>query len=235
VEALRAFEFPATLAYSHGLRAFDETDRRILSDLYDAEVATVDAEVGRFLDELRKDGTLDRTIVVVVGDHGENLGEHGLYAHRSSLHRTIRHVPLVVRYPPELPAGRVEDRVVRLEDVPPTILELCDLPGLPRIDGASLLGDLDGRLSRAVHGPMTADFLSRAREVYPEATGADFARMTTRVYAVFDGRHHLIVDSVGGRELYDLRDDPGETRNLARERPDVARRLGKLLPRLPDR
>ncbi len=200
----------------------------LLPSLYDAEIATVDAEVGAFLDELRADGLLDRTLVVITSDHGENLGDHGLWDHRFSIHRTIRHVPLVLRYPGRLDGGRVVDDVVRLEDVLPTVLEVCGLPPRADVDGVSLLAPTAGRISRASYAAQS-DTVQTFRSRHPDLTQEQERPFHVSQRSVYDGRHDLIVRSDGTLELYDVTADPGETKNLADELPDVVARLRALL------
>jgi len=223
----RAWNLDATALYHHnlGLAPVDPSLIRLMSDLYDAEIACLDDAVGNLLDRLRERGILDQTIVVITSDHGENIGEHGLLDHQFSLHRTIRHVPLIVRYPPRFRAGRIVDEVVRLEDVPPTLLELAGIKVPSGLDGASLLRDLGGRVARATLGPRDA-LLDRIGPIL--APGRKFTRFRAGVRAVFDGRYHFLLYSDGQEELYDVTADPLETRNLAL----LPERHGELLARL---
>lgn len=107
---------------------------------YDLETAYADAEIGRLLDLLRARGLLERTAIVVTGDHGEQLGESGYFGHVHNLHRRILHVPLIVVAPGWMPAGRRVSTPVALVDLLPTLLPLLGLP-LPRepLDGRNLL------------------------------------------------------------------------------------------------
>jgi arylsulfatase A-like enzyme len=203
---------------------------RVLSHLYDAEVATLDHEIGVLLGGLRRMGLLDHTIFVVAGDHGENFGEHGLVDHQGSLHRSVLHVPLVIRYLPRFAPGTVREEIVRLEDVPPTLLDLCGLEIPMGLDGESLLGPLGGRLARSAYLPV--EFLLE-RLSADETAGRDMSIMNHEIRAAHDGRWHYILHGTGAQELYDLATDPRETRNLAASNLDEVRRLGALLPVLP--
>ncbi len=109
-----------------------------LSALYDAGIAHADAVVGRLLKRLRRLDLAADTIVVLTSDHGESLGEHGLYGH-NNLYDDNLLVPLVISYPRRLPAaGRVE-RQVRLIDLMPTVLDLAGVETPPGLDGESLV------------------------------------------------------------------------------------------------
>jgi arylsulfatase A-like enzyme len=226
VAAGRAFDLPQSLAYT--LHAKEMTPRQlgVISDLYDAEIASLDRDIGTLLDRLNTDGLLDSTIVVIVGDHGELFGEHHIAQHGHSLHRPARHVPLLVRYPKTFDGGRVVTSLVRLEDVPATILELCGAKTPKRFDGVSLADDAARPPSIAVQGrdpSKTARFQSML-------AGVDITPLTVGMAAVYDGRFHFLAYTDGRRELYDLSRDPAETEDLAAREPTEAARLEALLP-----
>ena len=125
---------------AHVVNDRDGIATRALADcteLYDAEIAYVDAQIGVLVAGLDEIGRLDGAIVIFTADHGENLGEQGLfYQHGPSLHSASLRVPLVI-VAPRIPARR-DDRVVGLEDVMPTLLTLLDWPrAAPSRDGRS--------------------------------------------------------------------------------------------------
>jgi arylsulfatase A-like enzyme len=228
-ETTAASWFPPELVMKFDLGAQRIDDRRmaIHSDLYDSSTRTLDREVGTLLDRLRTEGLLDSTVVVILGDHGEFLGEHHIVDHAFGLYREVLHVPLIVRYPGAFEGGRVVPDVVRIEDVPATLVDLCGLEPLPDIEGVSLTRDLPGRIARAVQPPH--DLLAqRAEKTLPRA---DISLLSRGIRSVYDGHLHLLAFSDGVNELYDVESDPGETKDLAGARaPDVAR-LKPLLPR----
>src|SRR5436305_8297389 len=98
---------------------------RTLTGAYDAEVAEADIQVGRLIEGLRERGTLDRTLIVVVGDHGESLGEHQEQQHGFFIYDATTRIPLIMSGP-GIPA-RVVPEQVRITDVMPTILDLCHI------------------------------------------------------------------------------------------------------------
>jgi arylsulfatase A-like enzyme len=172
-------------------------------DPYIGEIAFVDSQIGRLLDALENQGLLDRTIVVVAGDHGESLGEHGERDHGIFVYESVLRVPLIIRGPGLAPR-RVAD-VVRLVDVMPTVLDALGLP-VPAMDGVSLL--------HAMHGTRNVDLEVVAESVYPLRFGWSPLR------ALRGGRYKLI--DAPRPELYDLERDPFETRNLFDERRPLA-------------
>jgi arylsulfatase A-like enzyme len=229
IAEMRAWDFPHTIAYSARAEDLTPAQLGILSDLYDAEIATLDREIGVLLARLRAMGVLDSSIVVVLGDHGELLGEHHMAAHGFSMHRAVRKIPLVVRAPGRFVGGRRVGSLVRLEDVFPTILELCGLHAAAGIDGVTLTRDLDGRISRAMQGP-DAEMKARLEKQVP---GVNASLLTAGIEAVFDGRWHFLAYDDGRRELFDIANDPDERTNLAESQPGEVARLTKLLRESP--
>lgn len=159
---------------------------------YDKAVAYARAQVSRLLEGLQQLGLADTTVVVLSGDHGEGLGEKGIVGHTRWVHNPLLHVPLIVRAPGVAPR-EVGDTEVGLIDVAPTILSLLDLePGLPGLQGSSLLPAMLGQPMEHV--------------VFAHEEDYD---------AVFADHHKLVVDRPEGRyRLYDLENDPEETSSL---------------------
>ena len=109
---------------------------RTASGAYDAEIAVADTQLGRLLDKLQVDGRLDETLVVVLSDHGEMLGEHGEHTHGFFIYDAAVHIPLIIAGP-GVPA-RVVPNQVRIVDVMPTVLDLLGEPAPPAVQGVSL-------------------------------------------------------------------------------------------------
>jgi arylsulfatase A-like enzyme len=229
MRAARAFSNREALACILGVTRLSDERTALLSDLYDAEIATLDREVGVLLDRLRADGLLDSMLVVIVSDHGESIGERGWFDHSHGLYRHLLHVPLLIRSPGRFDGGRQVHDLVRLEDVAPTMLEICGLPPIDGADGVSLLRDLPGRVARADQAP-NGLFATRTRNELP---GVDPAPVAVGIRSVFDGAYHLIAYSDGRRELFDTVADPGETHDLSAAKPGEVSRLSALL-RTPD-
>jgi arylsulfatase A-like enzyme len=195
--------------------------------VYDGEMAALDAECGVLMDRLRADGILDDTVVVVVGDHGDAIGEHHALGHGYDLHRAIRYVPLVVRFPGRFDGGRRESAVVRLEDVMPTILELCGLPLPVGLDGVTLARDLAGRVSYFSQ-PRIDGVRAFVEKSVPGSDGRPWA---AGVECVYDGKWHYLAYSDGREELYDTPNDPAEQRNVAASQRATIEALLRRVPR----
>jgi arylsulfatase A-like enzyme len=200
-------------------------DMDLLRRLYQAEVGVVDERVGRLLDAVE----LERTVVVVVGDHGESFGEHGLMEHQLSVYETLLRVPLIVSFTGAFDGGERRADPVQLVDVLPTILDLVGIAEAqrPDVEGVSLLGDgpPDDR-------PVIAEYMRplRQRERFREVDPVfDFDRFDRRLRAIQVGTLKLIVSDRGDVELYDLERDAGEQRNIASDRPADTERLASRL------
>jgi arylsulfatase A-like enzyme/Flp pilus assembly protein TadD len=181
---------------------------------YDGEIAEVDAQVGRLLAELDRQDTAGRTVVAVVGDHGEALGEHGELTHGLLLYEPTLHVPLLLRAAGVLPDGWVVKTPVSLVDLAPTLAGLlnCPLSVTPDrpVDGRDLSQELRQRRE-----PGAVDLY--AESLYGTAFG------WSSVFALRRGDMKYI--AAPRPELYDLRRDPGEGQNLQADRPDVGKEL----------
>jgi choline-sulfatase len=176
--------------------------RRAHADPYVGELLFADAQLGRLLDGLDRLRLADRTVVVVAGDHGEGLGDHGETTHGLLVYDSVLRVPLIVRAPAIRPR-RIAD-VVRLIDIAPTVLELLGLDG-PQSDGISLVRALKGgRL----------DVEAYAESLYPARMGL------APVLALRDRRFKLIDGPTP--ELYDLEQDPFEQNNVIGARGRIA-------------
>ena len=174
---------------------------------YDAAIASIDHVVGQILRVLAERGVLDNTVLIVTSDHGEAFGEHGLTTHGNSLYLETLRVPLIVRFPGAVPAGRRIDTAVSLADVPSTLLDLAHL----RTDG------IEGRSLAEFWAPGAQPAerdisarLTKGRYVSAAHKNAE-GTLTSRM----DQRFHYILNPDGTEELYDYRADPDETRNLA--------------------
>lgn len=177
-------------------------------DRYDGTIAYLDREVGRLVDGLRAEGVLDRTILVVTSDHGELFGEHGLHGHANSLYLPVLEVPLVLRYPARIPAGTRVAQPVSLLDLPATILALSGGPGL--LPGGSFESLWGSNSVGALRPPISEMIAMPPGDLH--ASGRRNAR--TWLESILDDRFHFVRDGLGGEELFDYREDPGELANL---------------------
>lgn len=173
---------------------------------YDGEVSYADELAGRFLDRLRTAGVLDRAVVVVTSDHGEGLGDHGEREHGLFLYREAVRVPLLVRLPGAAHGGTRVHGVVGHSDVAATLLDLAGLAH-EGLDGVSQRAALSG-------GAVVE------RPVYSETLFPRYHFGWSELFAVTEGRLRYV--EAPRPELFDLRSDPGERRNVVAERAAAA-------------
>jgi arylsulfatase A-like enzyme len=173
----------------------------------------VDTRVREIAEVLRQRGIWDRTLLVVTGDHGENLGEHHLLGHKFVLYDTLLRVPLLLRCPPCVPQGFVIEDLAQTTDVLPTILELLGIEDdAAKLQGRALLEE--GRATRGPDFTIAECFrpnLSTFQRRFPEF---DTRPYDVRQRAIRTRRDKFIWHSDEGNELYDLATDPGEDNNL---------------------
>lgn len=176
-------------------------------DGYLAEIAYVDEQVGRLLDELKDRGLESNTAVILTANHGESLGEHGETSHSIFVYDATVHVPLIMRFPGRVPAGKRVAAQVRQIDLPATIAELTGTPAPSQNEGVSLMPLIRGE---------TSDLKLSA---YSESMySAMYYFGCSGVRALRRGGWKYI--HAPQPELYDLTSDPGETKNLAEENQD---------------
>ncbi len=182
-------------------------DLAFLRALYDAEIAEMDFEFGRFLDYLKAEGLDKNTIVVLTSDHGEEFWEHGIYGHHQVYESTV-HIPLIWKIPGDS-GGRVREDTVGLIDLMPTILELVGLTPPPGLQGKSI-------------NP-TGPELPPGRVLFSEANWPEPQIAWNQNYL----KVILFPDSGRHPEVYDLKLDPHELEELTR--PNSIRIAGDYL------
>jgi len=189
-------------------------------DMYDGGIAYSNQLLHRVVEALRARGTLDQTVLVVLADHGEILGERGGYfGHGPTLYQEAVGVPLLVRYPPRIPAGVRVAQPVSTVGVFATILDLAGIEAPPTLQVGSLVPLARGE-SADGGGPILSE-LHMFRELASEAVRPDPQMKTDRRYRLLrEGSFKLVTTSQGESFFYDLASDPGETHDLAAERPD---------------
>ncbi len=169
------------------------------ADLYDGEIWFTDHHLARVFDELKRLGLWDKTAIVITGDHGESLGEHGISAHGYHLYAPHTKVPFIVRVP-GLPPHR-ETAPVSHVDLGPTLVNLARGPHEPRFLGRSMLDLVAGAPDGTPPGPIF-------QEVSYEGDVKRRAFVTSTHHLIWNWTPHNTT------ECYDLAHDPGELRDL---------------------
>ena len=170
-------------------------------DAYGGEVAYADAEIGRLLRAVSEAGAGRPALTVILGDHGESLGEHGERTHGMLLYDAALRIPLVIAGP-GVPEAE-HRRPVSIVDIAPTVLRLA---------GLAVPGGMQGR--DLFRGPGEAHEVY-AETMYPRTLG--WSALT----ALIEDRWKVIAPEGGGEELYDVANDPAERENAACRKPEV--------------
>ncbi len=165
-------------------------------EAYDAAIAYLDRRVDQLLGSLDRAGVLGHTLVIITSDHGEQFGEHGLFAHGNSVYSQTLWVPLLVRLPGPVPAGRVVTTPVSLRDLPATVLELTGIGGDARFPGVSWSGRW------------------QAGDSLAPAVVAEVKRDGRIHRALVAGDEHYLSFHEGGAAVFDIRRDPEEREDL---------------------
>jgi arylsulfatase A-like enzyme len=189
-------------------------------DMYDGGIVHTSDLLGRVVAALRARGTLDNTVLVVLADHGEILGERaGHFGHGPSFYQESVGVPLLVRYPARIPAGTRVATPVSTLGVYATIFDLAGLEAPPTLQVGSLTPLATGQAQQG-GGPILAELHPMPSPFTDETAPRDPQMHFDRRYRLFrEGSLKLVTSSKGDVLLYDLSADPRESRDLAAERP----------------
>ncbi|HEV2474883.1 MAG TPA: sulfatase [Chthonomonadales bacterium] len=200
------------------------TDIEFPKAQYDAEIAYMDAAFAHILARLDQPDLKENTLLIVTADHGEELDEHGHWFDHHGLYDTNLHVPLLMRCPEMLPAGKRVGGLTCMMDVAPTILEALGLSSIAqaeRMQGASLLPLVRERSSTA-RG--TTDVLYLSENTWMKKRGVRTHRWKLIAPLEVPDLH-----GSSATELYYLTADPGERHNVAAARPEIVARLTRLM------
>jgi arylsulfatase A-like enzyme/tetratricopeptide (TPR) repeat protein len=195
-----------------------EPFRSQYSNAYDGEIATVDAVIGRLFAELEQRGLYDDALIVLTSDHGEGLGDHGEAEHGVLLYREVLHVPLVIKLPRRHLAGRRVAAPVQHIDLLPTLATAAGASVPPGLAGTSLIALAEGSTPPA-------------RTIYSETLYPRLHLGWSELRSMTDARHHYIESPAP--ELFDIVEDPRQTRNLREERRRETHALAGQLSTIP--
>jgi len=185
--------------------------------LYDGEIAFADAQVGRLIEFLKNKGLYRNTLIVLGGDHGESLGEHGENTHGFFIYNATLHVPLIFHLPGGVHTKTVAN-LVNLADLMPTVLAALNIQIPEQVQGQNLLSIMSPKKEDNARSMYAETFLPRLHFNWSELRGVE-----TENYHFIDAPKP---------ELYDLRKDPGETHNLFTQKKAVTEEMRVHLAKL---
>lgn len=203
-----------------------EHDHRLIRASYYAMVDLIDRQIGRLLAALDASGQRDNTLIIFMSDHGELLGDHGIWPKGPFLYDCSTRVPLIFNWPKHIPANRTASGLVELTDIAPTLIEACGLPFEIRMQGCSLWQRLTSK---------DAPLNSIRDDIYCEYANSNPHKSGIYLNMVRTATHKLIANhSDHNGELYDLVNDPGENHNLWHQ-PEAMSLRSEMLSRLSAR
>ncbi len=199
----------------------DDELARTLIHGYHAATSYMDAQLGRVLDALEKEGLADKTIIVLWGDHGWHLGDHGMWCKHTNYEQATR-IPLLIIAPGVRPG--VNAHFVETVDIYPTLCELTAVAAPAGLDGKSFAASLRDPTVPA------RDFITH---VFPRGERLGRAIREAR-YRMVEWKNPGAPAADAIVELYDYEADPLETANVAAQNPEVVARLRALLAQQPE-
>jgi choline-sulfatase len=177
---------------------------------YDASIAYVDHHIKQVLDELERQGVLDDTAIIISADHGDAFGEHGIYTDHVNADECIHHVPLIIRWPGVTPQNATSQAFMYNVDFAPTICDLLGVPIPEDWDGKSYRENVAGRLG-----------VDRGYLVWDTGLYAVQRAVRTKTHLYIRTYDSWQYTNWSDEELYQMVDDPYQTRNLAKECPAI--------------
>ena len=199
---------------------------------YDGEIAFADEQVGRLIHFLKEKGLYQNTLVVLSGDHGESLGEHGEKTHGFFIYNSTLHVPLVIHVP-GAGSGQTLPELVNLADIVPTVLRVLDVDVPKEVQGRDLMPIIEAKTLEAKSTEFKSAEAKReadSRSLYAETFLPRLHFNWSELRSVETDKYHFI--DAPKPELYDLSKDPGETTNLFSQKQAVADELHARLSKL---
>ncbi|MCK4478502.1 sulfatase [Candidatus Bathyarchaeota archaeon] len=205
-----------------------EEEWEIVKSWYDGAISYLDYRIGELVDFLCDKGIFEDTLLIILSDHGENFGDHGLASHQFCLYDSLIHVPLIMVYPDVIPRGKRISNLASLADVFPTVLDILKIKGFrDRIQGKSLLPFKDQKVHDFVcaeSGETLRNSPPEFKLIIPKLEQIDEAAKCVRTQS-----HKYILYRDGKEELYNIQSDPFEKVDIAGEHPKIKDNLRKLL------
>jgi len=202
-----------------GLEKVSEERWKKLRALYDGETACLDYRLGKLFTFLEEENLMDKTILIITSDHGDEQGEHypPHIAHQLHLYQPGIHVPLIIRHPEIFPQREKIESLVQTHDIFPTLLEVLEVKSIDvwkQCQAVSLFNALKGQEREYALAEYQKPLLAfeRMLNIDPDY---DFRKWYKSIKALIVGEYKYIWYSTGEEELYNLKEDPLEQNNLA--------------------
>ena len=185
------------------------SDKDYVIAQYDGAIAYMDSCIQRIFNALETHGILNETLIVLNGDHGETLYDHDCWFDHHGIYDNTLHVPLIIRYPGKVPAGKRVEAFTQHKDLVPTLLELIGAPLAETFEGVSLVPAMNGEASA-----LESEFyITECTWMRKHGWRTPEWKLIVALEPDFHFKPEV--------ELYDLNNDPAENNNLAEKRPEV--------------
>jgi len=196
---------------------------------YDGGIRFIDTQVGRILDFIKEQNLVENTLVIVTSDHGENFGEHDFYfQHGASLYETSLKVPLIFLNPKTIPKAKVISARVQNLDIMPTVLDILKIPLVDKIDGQSLLPLIHEKTTRGreyIFAESIEEHFKGNKRVFMKGVKGKWRAMIVGYWKIIYIPH----PEKDIFELYNLREDSSETKNLIDQEKETASQMKKMI------
>ncbi|MEH6681488.1 MAG: sulfatase-like hydrolase/transferase [Sediminicola sp.] len=196
------------VTFQSELKKYTERENKTRLAKYWAQIDLIDVNIGRILKTLEETGQLDNTLIIFTSDHGDMVGDHGLVNKGCRFYEGLVRVPLIFWYPREIKQNIQSKALVELIDIVPTILQMTGLPGRKKVQGKSLLPILTGAKSPDYHKPYVRS------EYYDTLLQEDSTMINYGTMYRDEGYKIVSYHGHGAGELFDLKEDPYEFKNL---------------------
>lgn len=199
-------------SYSFGLKEYMEEEIELTRLTYDAALLELDELFERLMVYLEDNGYMDNTVVILTSDHGEHLGEKHMLDHQHSVYEPLARVPMIIRYPKQIPSGRSQDPVMNY-DLFPTVLGLAGIEMPIEIPSKAISLFNPHKQRKRIMECLDYSLLgvNIIKRLYPEFNPTPWQR---KLRAVYEDHYKYIWTSDNKSELYDLEADPDEVINL---------------------
>ena len=213
--------------YVAGDVEMEQSEFQVLEELYKGELAYLDNQLERIISRLNSLNIMDETMIIIVGDHGENIGDHELMDHQYCLYDTLLHVPLIIRYPDEFNEGDEHDGLVEIRDLYPTILDVAGVNELPE---SSSMNSLLNIKKDSTRNSTIAEYLlpqPSLEELQKSVENFDSSaqKYDHSLRSIRTKKWKLIENGEKEIKLYDMESPNEETNDLSQKNPDVVRKL----------
>ena len=196
----------------------------LLKSKYNAEIAYLDAEIGKFIHFLKEKNIYDDTLIIITSDHGESFGEHGLLFHKFHLYDNLIRIPLIIKPPFKTKVKKING-LVSLVDILPTILSLTGIKSSEKLDGISLYPFNENNTHKYIFSELGWCYKYEINTLKKLNPNKDFSKIFFPKQCVRTKKYKLFTYIDGKKELFDIQNDSSENKNIINQETDIYNEL----------